>query len=657
MDLILRGGGDWTNRGYTVYLYPNGQIVFAKNGATLFEGWATGGFSLATGTEYTMEFGTINRTADVVQVYFKVNGVVILNYVDSVNALNNAGWFSIYNDGFAGTMAPCGVEIPILTTTAEAIKVGESVTLTSVAGAEYFIDEDKSTATASLSGNVITAKSAGKIVVYAKANNLYSSDLEIEVTEELKAVITSVPSTLIVIGGEKVKVDGGLNKPEVEVTSKEFSIENLTGRAVISANGEITGLAAGTVKVFVTINGIKSEGVVLTIIPKVEVGNTTAMAVGETRMLSYSANGDLPSENIITKYEIIEGGELVTLNTETGEITANKIGIVRLRVTLTGESFQAVSVVASIAIEKPVVVLKDVNDMYVGQTTTFNATINEGVEVQSSSLKVVKGGECVTIDGMNVTAIKEGSVEIRAVINGIESASHFFIVDQLVPTFNPPKYLTINDEIELNVMFNYESYQPSKIEYSLKGDADQFAELSTSTLKTLDKAGKITVVAKIYDSMQGNDSPRWTVEKEIEIMTENIRVVGLPDAQGGEILFTGKPIILSFAYAGDSEITSVQYVLVSGNASLTRLELKEGETEADRKASLTLKGEGTIKVKVIVNGVESPIITVKVAMQGMSSVVKYLIVVIVILVTLIAGITTLIIVLKKRKKKKLGDKA
>lgn len=662
-------GGGWSNKGYSAYLYPNGQTILAKNGQTLFEGWATGGFGLAANTDYTIEMGTVDIVDGAVKVYVKVNDVLIMNYIDTVNAIADKGWFTIYSGGFEGKMSLVGYDIPTVTSNAEdnAIKANQNVTLSYAMNNKddadevtYYIDEANSTTQAAIQGDNLIATSAGKVEVYVLVNGMYSENLALTVVDALKAELINLPTAPIIVGGESVTVDGKLTDDSVAIESKVFSIENVTGKATIDASsGKITAVAAGTVRVFVTINDVKSDGYILSISPKIEIGRSEAMAVGERRNLSYSANCELPDEQIMTTYELVEGDEYVTLNTQTGEIKAEKIGLIRIRVTVTGETFQAVSALVSIPIEAPVVVLKDVKDMYVGQTITLCPAINSGVEVESQEIVVVSGSSHVTIDGNSINAKSKGTVKVKAVINGVESDVYEIVISDLTPTLIAPKFLPKGDSVTLDTMFNFEEFVPTKVVYSIVSGG-QYATLEGSVLTASQTLGKVKIKVEVYDLNDlAQEYIRWTFEETIELC-DKVRLAGLPEAadDGVTQVLNGSEINLSFVYTGDDEITSVQFVLVSGNATLTQLSLEAGQTPKDTQALLKLNGTGDVKLKVVVNGVDSPIITITVVNPRMSQLTKYIIGIVVVGVVFVACVVTLVtlLVLKKKKNKSKENK-
>ncbi len=655
-------GGGWTNKGYSIYLYANGQIILSKNSLTLCEGWATGGFSFNVNTNYEIEILTVNITDSVVRFSVFVNDVCVANYIDSNNAITEAGVFAVYSSGMNGSLKPSGIKIPSVNVK-NSIKVNEEVNLDYLVEnkqetdvVSYYVDNKNSTATAQISGNTLKATSSGTLMVYTCVNGIYSDNSEISVAEQVKAIVTNLPTIPLIVGGEKVSVKGELTDSSIIVTSKVFSVENGTGSATINAEtGEITAVSAGSVYVFVTINDVKSDGYLITISPKVEVGNTTALAVGAERNLSYSVfnnNIDLPNENIIVTYELISGSEFAELNTNTGVIKAKAIGMVTVRVFVTGQTFQAVSEIVTIPIEAPTVTLHGVTDMVVGQTITITPKLNEGLNSTNIQIVIVNGEDLVEINGYNIKAIKEGTLKIKAVYNGYESKTLISVITNLLPTLIVPDNVPNNETVNLSVLFNCDSefYNPTNIVYTItKGG--ELAQINNNVLTTLNNViGEVTIMASI-------DNGLYVIEKTINIVN-GVALMGVTENQQ---VFIGTTINLSFIYYGFEDVTSVKYELIDSNglATLTELDLTNNETLLNKKATLKINHTGIIKIKVTINDSVFAITTIKAVNQDavVPSTSNNLPLIIGLSCgggLLVIGAVVLTIVLVKRKEKKLG---
>ena len=641
-------GGGWTNRGYTVYLHSSGQITLLKDKITLCEGWATGGFSLTANTDHIIEIGTVNLTNNIIKFFVKVNDVVVVNFVDIKGQCNEIGNLIIYSTGYAGSLNQVGYNLPTISANVNEARINDEITLsyamegqTSEDVVEYLVDETKSTATATIENGKLKATTSGNLVVYGCINGLYSNDVTITIQEELKASVINLPEQPIIVGGQKVKIDGCLSDDSIQITSKIFSIENGTGQATIDAqSGEITAISAGSVNVFVTINGIKSDSYLLIIIPIIEVGNTTAMAVGEKRDLSYSSNCDLPNENIIVSYELIEGESNVDLNTTNGKIEALNIGTFKIRVSVKGQTFSAVSEVVTISIEAPVVVLFGVKDIVVGETLELSPSINEGIEIISCKLIATQGSDHISINGNKITGKSSGIVFIKAVVNGFESSERQLVVNALVPTIIVPSSFPINETTTLSVMFN-SSYVPTNVEYSIV-TGSSLASIVGNVLTSLSNVGKIKIKAVIDDE--------YIAYANVTIV--KISPIGI---QNNQTVYIGSEIKISYNYYGDDAITSIEYKLIKGQncATLTTLDLQAGETILDKKATLKVNSLGEIKVQIIINGNIKETVSLNAKKQTIPNDGEVLAILLYVGIALIViAIIILAIYLRKRNKKK-----
>ena len=590
-------GGGWTNKGYCVYVYANGQTILSKSGSTLCQGFGLTSSGFTTGTDYLFEIKTINLGTNATKVQVLCNGNSIINYVDFINPVLNAGTFQIFSDGTAGSTKMVGYEKPTLSTNIDEIEANDEVTMSySISNPQatdvvtYHIDESATTAQATLSGDKVIPTTGGTLALYTCVNGMYSDNVVLTVAAEPVVTVTNLPTEPIIVGGETYTVDGAIDKGEI--TTKVFSIENLTGKATINAEtGEITPIAAGNVNVFVTINGIKSQAYLVAISPKIIVKNTRALAVGEVRSLGYEANCDLPEETITMTYEIVDGAAYADIDTATGVITAKGLGIVTVRVTVTGTTFQGISPIVQIAIEAPVVVLHGVKDMYVGQSLTLQPAINEGVLVQSQEFVVVSGGDKVIIEDNKITATQAGTVKIKAIINGEESQVLDFEITELTATL-VISTMTINDSQTLSVLLNFEDVEILSVVYSIE-DGEEYARIEDGVLYSNAKRGDVLVKAVI------------TVPGKELIAIETVSVVGevrLVNISSDTPILVGAQIQLSYHYLGNDEVASVKYVLVEGEDIATLSE--NGLLEA--------KKAGIIKLKVVVNDKESEVISVRI---------------------------------------------
>ncbi len=625
-NLDQPNGGDWTKKGYAFRLYSNGMTSLLDGGKALFDGWnpyAYPGVSLALDTNFLFEIGTVTDEATYTRVWLKINDKYVFNYLDTTNPVVEGGWFSIYNGGsYVGNMMPYGVEYPTVTTDiADGEKAGINApvtlgyTLTGATDSDnvtYFVDEAKSTATANISGNVVTPLTEGSLVVYACVNGIYSNDVTFEVEQKAYPVVINLPTTPIIVGGEKVSIDGKMSDDSA-ISTKTFRIENISGRATINADGEITPIAAGTIRVYTTINGVESEGYILTIIPQIEIRNATAMAKGGTLdSLGYIANCDLPNEIITATYELVEGSQYVEFNAATGSVRALEIGIFGVRVTLTGETFQAVSPVCRISIEEPIIIINDgpVEDMYVGQEMLLYPHVSQGgVAVTDVDLVVTLGEDLISTEVVEqsgkkyvkITAVEAGTVRIKPKVNGIVGVQESeFTITLLTPTIIVNN-VCVGRAQTLSVMFNSNDFEYSDVVYSIVEGQD-VATLDGAVL-TGTKVGSVTIKAVI--------DGKYTAQTTVQI-TDKVIFKGIVDGQ--DILVGSKVQLDYYVYDQEGVVESVEYVLVDGHTYAVLTE----------DGLLIAKKIGTIKVQVIVDEVKSNVLTLHIY-QNTSKLVGYIV--------------------------------
>lgn len=89
-----------SQKGYSIAIFYNGNVEVWKPGLTTEMTGKIGG--LTVGEKYRFKVGAIND-GDAVRVYLSVNGVEIINALDTVNPYLTGSWFNICGDG--GTSA------------------------------------------------------------------------------------------------------------------------------------------------------------------------------------------------------------------------------------------------------------------------------------------------------------------------------------------------------------------------------------------------------------------------------------------------------------------------------------------------------------------------------------------------------------------------
>jgi len=586
-------GGDWTTKGYAIILYSNGQIILAKGGTVLAEGWCTVGFSLVSNKDYLMEFGTY-ETADSMKVFFKIDNNLILNFIDVENPIKTSGVFAIQSIDTTGSISAEGVTFPSISADKTTLNVGESATLSyenpQVGDVvSYSIDSGASTATGSISGSSVTALSSGVLNVYGCINGIYSNEISITVNKEAAPVIWC-DETNLVVGGENIQMQAKMsdNSP---FSVKTYEVTPVTGDALITNDGVMTGLKAGTVIVNAYLDGKKSNDLLIYVKPKIHVKNTIAMVVGGIRTLEYEANCELPNESITATFSIVSGQEHVSFDPETNKLTGLSRGQFSLFVSVVGETFSGTSPIVTLAVEDPIVVItKQPRDMVIGQSQNIQYAYGYGeIPVQSAQIVVLDGNDLVDVDGMKITAKKAGNLRFKVVVNGVDSLDKEILIDDLRGQIVVSD-MKSNSEQSLSVIFNDASYVPTKIVYSIISGQD-VASISGNVITTANKNGNVTIQAVIDDKI--------TLTQGISVY-DKVLLTNLSD---GEIIFLNETYQIGCAYNGLDEIKTVEYVVSDTSiATVTK--------DATNKGTLVAKNSGTFTIYVEINGEKSQPLTI-----------------------------------------------
>ena len=773
LDLMLNykgtkdkvSGSGWTQKGYAIRFYPGGQIAFFKKGVLLCEGWPTEGFVFSTNADFNIKFGTYHLASGAIKVVCYVGTSCVLNFIDTVDCIGDSGVFAFDMNGCTGSVKASGVTMPVLVSPEQIdINVGEKLSYENPHEGDtvqYFINTSASTATASITGDTVTATTTGSLVVYCCVNGLYSEENTItcvapsalfdnlptsvdysdetftasavmsdgrdiesveysllegdtiasidsdsgvvtlsgvgeiqisatitdtndhefttsedigivqiipeitlddtskvkvgfdkelsasidapipegdvftyEITEGddcatlngniltgvsagsvtikvtfakeksyttyktytlsvVGAVITSVPDAPIIVGNPDGTIVAELTDG-TDATTIKYYVENVTGSATIDEDsGVIHYISAGTVKVYAVVDGITTDKTTLVLNPQVHIKNAIGMAVGAERYLGYEANCDLPDETITTTYELIEGEDLVTFDASTGYVKANAIGIFKVRVTVVGQTFSAISPTVSIAIENPIVSFtEDPKDMIENSSQEIKATLgNEEILEENKTIIITSGETLVEVSDMTITAIGAGTVTFVVRINGFQSLEKEIVISPFAVTLNVGEVMVVNDSQKLSYITNNDDYIPTSVVYSV--DNNDLASIEDDELLSKDKVGTVTVTVTI--------DGKYSDSVEVSII-ERIILVGLN--AGATYCDTDGDIELSYLDILEEEHTTVVYSVVSGPADVIN-------DTSSQTAVLRIKGNGPISVRVTVDGMESQIITIQ----------------------------------------------
>ena len=640
---------NWSTHGYILSAYKNSMFGITKNNQILALGWAFGSPEFAVNTNYLVRVGEELLVDGSVHIFCSINGTDVLNFIDGINPINVPGWFAVDSSGVGGSVTQVGNDRPALTVSADAIESNETVTLGYLNPqpgdvVNYYINEEESTVSASIVNGVMVPGGAGTVSVYAVVNGVASESVSITVTEETKALL-SISNDKIVVGSTTAILSGSLSD-STPIESVSFLVEPITGEAIIDGEtGVLTGVKAGTVKVYAVVNNIQSDPQIVYINPIVYIKNATAFALGGKRVLEYAANCELPDEEITAEYEVMDGFDNCSYDASTHTITGTKLGVVRLRVKVTGQTFAATSGVVDVSVEKPVVVIAtEFKDMFVGHSQLIDASINHHeVEVISQKVIVEQGAECVQINGLNVKAIKAGTVKFHVEMNNIKSVTKTFVISEIEGVIEASN-MRINSTQELHVIFNDPAVTVTSVTYSIiKGN--ELATIEGSTLTAGGTYGSITVQALVNSII--------TLTKVIHIIGDVDILVNFDEESP---IIVGKSYIISYEYYADDEVNSVELVFSKKGIFNVKEETIEIDGKIKKIFIVTPRFKGHSTVSISVNGKKSREINLVVEYdeEGLKKkrMITWIVVGSVAGASLIAGGVTFLVIRKKKQHKK-----
>lgn len=457
----------------------------------------------------------------------------------------------------------------------------EETTYELISGSEHatFVESTR-TLTATSIGDVIIRVTFAPGATYSISNNYTVHVIESSLV---------IPSTPIIFGGETVTI-GAKFSDDSPISNVEYHVVNGTGSATITNNGAITPVTAGTFGVYAICDGVQTPTSNLVVLPKVEVKNTTAIALGGERNLTYLVNCPLPQdEDIDVTYELVSGSECVQLNESTGHIKAIATGSCTVKVVLSADSFEVESAQVQIAVETPVVTIKShVNDLTLGQSQTIDAELGNGeVEVTSSSIVFESGSDIFDVKGLTIQAVKSGSASFRVKINDYSSNLITINVSKLTATIAVGD-MFVNETQNISISFNAKDYSPT-VTYKFS-EGEDLVSLENNVLTSSTKAGNVTLDAYVG------------VEKVASVSFKVKSLCALTGLEEDKEYTVGETISISYTLLTEVQVESIEYSVVSGEAEVKK--------QDDNTALLTIKGEGVIKVKVTVNQIDSEIVTV-----------------------------------------------
>ena len=232
--------------------------------------------------------------------------------------------------------------------------------------------------------------------------------------------------------------------------------------AAVAADGTVTAKAPGTVTVRASLHPFDNTDYPADVTAEIEIdivagsaavesvaindGETVTMFKGETKQLTCTVNPPNASEKTVV-WSVTEGADVVSVNADTGEVTALRPG--RATVTVTSRSDAAKSDSCTVTVREAVTAVRlDRDSLQLTLTEDGKtATLTAAVEPQEATDRTVRWTAVpdgiVSVENGTVTALKAGTATVRA-----ESVSNPGVYDECeVTVISPVTQITLNHSV------------------------------------------------------------------------------------------------------------------------------------------------------------------------------------------------------------------
>lgn len=232
--------------------------------------------------------------------------------------------------------------------------------------------------------------------------------------------------------------------------------------AAVAADGTVTAKAPGTVTVRASLHPFDNPEYPADVTAEIKIdivagsaavesvaineGETVTMFRGETKQLTCTVNPANASEKTVV-WSVTEGADVVSVNADTGEVTALRPG--SATVTVTSRSDAAKSASCTVTVREAVTAVR-LNSDSLRLTLTEGgktATLTAAVEPQEATDRNVRWtavpDEIVSVENGTVTALNAGTATVRA-----ESVSNPGVYDECeVTVISPVTQITLNHSV------------------------------------------------------------------------------------------------------------------------------------------------------------------------------------------------------------------
>ena len=232
--------------------------------------------------------------------------------------------------------------------------------------------------------------------------------------------------------------------------------------AAVAADGTVTAKAPGTVTVRASLHPFDNSDYPADVTAEIKIdivagsaavesvaineGETVAMFKGETKQLTCTVNPPNASEKTVV-WSVTEGADVVSVNADTGEVTALRPG--SATVTVTSRSDAAKTASCTVTVREAVTAVR-LNRDSLRLTLTGDGkteTLTAAVEPQEATDRTVRWTAVpdgiVSVENGTVTALKAGTATVRA-----ESVSNPGVYDECeVTVISPVTQITLNHSV------------------------------------------------------------------------------------------------------------------------------------------------------------------------------------------------------------------
>ena len=232
--------------------------------------------------------------------------------------------------------------------------------------------------------------------------------------------------------------------------------------AAVAANGTVTAKEPGTVTVRASLHPFNNPDYPADVTAEIEIdivagsaavesvaineGETVAMFKGETKQLTCTVNPPNASEKTVV-WSVTEGADVVSVNADTGEVTALRPG--SATVTVTARSDAAKTDSCTVTVREAVTAVRLNSDSLrltlteAGKTETLTAAVEPQEATDRSVRWTAVPDGIVSVENGTVTALKAGTATVRA-----ESVSNPGVYDECeVTVISPVTQITLNHSV------------------------------------------------------------------------------------------------------------------------------------------------------------------------------------------------------------------